>query len=85
MKPQGNGLVELHDSKERESICFDLMEFITEEAESGGFIYTERHQDLWDERLSQMKAGKCAYRNKCPCYARTVKKIGAIQLSLFEG
>lgn len=83
MKPQGNGLVELHDSKERESICFDLMGFITEEAESGGFLYTERHQNLWDERLAQMKAKQCAYRDRCPRYIRSAKKIGAIQLSLF--
>lgn len=83
MKPQGNGLVELHDSKERESICFDLMGFITDEAESGGFLYTEKHQDLWDERLAQMKAKKCAYRGRCPRYAKSTKKIGAIQLCLF--
>lgn len=83
MKPQGNGLVELHDSKERESICFDLMRFITDEAESGGFLYTEKHQDLWDERLAQMKAKKCAYRDRCPRYMKSVKRIGAIQLSLF--
>lgn len=83
MKPQGNGLVELHDSKERESICFDLMGFITEEAESGGFLYTEKHQNLWDERLAQMKAKECAYRDRCPRYMKSVKKIGAIQLSLF--
>lgn len=83
MKPQGNGLVELYDSKERESICFDLMGFITEEAESGGFLYTEKHQNLWDERLAQMKAKECAYRDRCPRYMKSVKKIGAIQLSLF--
>lgn len=83
MKPQGNGLVELHDSKERESICFDLMGFITDEAESGGFLYTEKHQNLWDERLAQMKAKECAYRDRCPRYMKSVKKIGAIQLSLF--
>lgn len=83
MKPQGNGLVELHDSKERESICFDLMGFITDEAESGGFLYTEKHQNLWDERLAQMNAKECAYRDRCPRYMKSVKKIGAIQLSLF--
>jgi len=83
MKPQGNGLVELHDIKERESVCFDLMGFITEEAESGGFLYTEKHQDLWDERLAQMKAKECAYRDRCPRYMKSVKKIGASQLSLF--
>lgn len=83
MKPQGNGLVELHDSKERECVCFNLMGFINEEADAGRFRYTERHEDLWHERFSQMKAGECAYRDKCPVYARTVKKIGAIQLRLF--
>lgn len=83
MKPQGNGLVELHDSKERESICFDLMGFITEEAESLGIRYTEKHQELWDKRLAQMKAKQCAYRDKCPRYAKSVKRIGAVQLSLF--
>lgn len=71
MKPQSNGLVELHDSKERECVCFNLMGFIYDEAEAGGFLYTEKHQNLWDERFAQMKAGECAYREKCPIYARS--------------
>ena len=66
MKPQSNGLVELHDSKERERICFDLMGFVAEEAESLGIKYTGQHQELWDKRLSQMKARQCAYRDRCP-------------------
>ena len=81
MKPQDNGLIELHDSKERESVCFKLMDFINEEAE--GFRYTEKYEDLWNKRFAQMKAGQCAYRDKCPVYARSAKKIGAVQLSLF--
>lgn len=71
MKPQSNGLVELHDNKKRESVCFNLMGFIYDEAESGGFLYTEKHQDLWDKRFAQMKAGECAYQEKCPIYAQS--------------
>lgn len=84
MKPQSNGLVELHDSKERESICFDLMGFIAEEAESLGIKYTGQHQELWDKRLAQMKARQCAYRDRCPRYMRTARRVGAIPLSLFD-
>lgn len=83
MKPQNTGLVVLHDDKENDrGLCFKLMEFINEEARE--FRYTEKYEDLWSKRFAQMKAGVCAYRDKCPTYARAVKKIGAIQLKLFE-
>lgn len=89
MRPTENGLVELHDSKERESVCFMLMGFIDDEVDAGGFRHTEKHQELFDERLAQMKAGECAYCDKCPIYARTIEKHPSlkhkvIQLQLFD-
>ncbi len=79
MKPQNIGLVSLHDEKEDRSgfFCMKLVEFLNEEAEMG----TERYADLWEQRFDQAKAGTCAYRERCPIYARTPKRPR--QLSLF--
>ncbi len=79
MKPQNTGLVSLHDEKEDRSglFCMKLVEFLNEEAEMG----TERYTGLWEQRFDQAKAGTCAYRERCPIYARTPKRPR--QLSLF--
>lgn len=79
MKPQNSGLVSLHDDKEDPGgfFCIKLVTFLNEEAEMG----TERYGELWEERFNQAKAGTCAYRERCPIYARTPKR--PIQLSLF--
>lgn len=73
-------MIEFHDDKENnKGFCFKLTEFINEEA--ADFRYTEKYEELWDERFSQMRAGLCAYKGRCPIYERSVKKTGAIQLT----
>ena len=37
--------------------------------------------ELWEQRFNEAKLGACAYRGKCPIYARTAKK--GIQQNLF--
>ena len=84
MKPQNTALVAFHDDKENNTrFCFKLTEFLNEEA--ADFRYTEKYEELWNKRFSQMKQGMCAYHDRCPIFKRTAKKIGAIQLSLFSG
>ena len=71
-RPVGNGLVELVDSKSKESgfFCMQLVSYINEEEKMGNPEYV----DVWEIRFSQAKAGQCAYRDKCPIYARTLAK-----------
>lgn len=80
MIPKGNGLVELHDSKQKEHgfFCMQLVMYLNTEAEMG----TERYRELWDERFTAMKLGACAYRYRCPIYARTIKNH-PVQQDLF--
>lgn len=68
-RPVGNGLVELVDSKSKESgfFCMQLVGYLNEEERDTG-------ADLWEIRFFQAKAGGCAYRDKCPIYARTLAK-----------
>ena len=54
-----------------------LLAFLNTEAEPG----TEAYAELWEQRFDEAKLGACAYRNKCPIYARTAKK--GIQQNLF--
>ncbi len=72
MRPQGNGLVEIAGTKtiERGWFCMRLVEFINEEAEMG----TQEYGEIWNKRFAQGKAGQCAYRDKCPIYAKTPKR-----------
>ena len=78
-RPVGNGLVELVDSKSKESgfFCMQLVGYLKEEERKTG-------EDLWEKRFSQAKAGNCAYRDLCPIYARTLAKRRKepVQLSL---
>lgn len=69
MKPTGNGLIELVDSKSNESgfFCMQLVGYLNQERDMG----TPEYADLWDIRFSQAKSGQCAYRDKCTIYART--------------
>lgn len=75
MKPQGTGLVELHDAKQKERgfNCMQLIAFLTE---SG---VTE--WDEWHGAHMLAATGKCPYATSCPIYAKTSKR--PIQLSLF--
>lgn len=69
MKPQNNGIVELHDTREKDRgfFCMKLVDYMNEEAEMG----TAAYEVLWEDRFRQAKAGECAYREKCSIYART--------------
>lgn len=69
MRPQGNDIVELHDAKQKERgfFCMKLVDYLNEEAEMG----TSAYEVLWEDRFRQAKAGECAYREKCPIYARS--------------
>lgn len=73
MRPQGTGIVELHDTKQNERgfFCMKLVGYLNEEAQMG----TEAYAELWDERFSQAKTGLCAYRDKCPIHARTIENM----------
>lgn len=80
MKPKGNGLVEIAGERtvEHGFFCIKLVKFLNEEAEMG----TEQYAQLWEQRFDEAKSGQCAYSEKCPIYARTIKKNG-LQLKLF--
>lgn len=74
MRPSGNGLIELVDEKSRDSgfFCMKLAGFIKSETKENWTNLAP--QDLWELRFSEAKAGKCAYRSKCPIYAKTREK-----------
>lgn len=80
-RPIGNGLVEITgENRQMDSgwFCMDLVRFLTDEEDKSG--------EFWHDRWVQAKAGNCAYKDKCPRYARTIKKHGnkPVQLSIFE-
>lgn len=82
MKPQGTGLVSLHDDKETERGfgCMMLIGFLT----GAGVTEWER----WHGAHIQAAAGQCPYTEQCPVYARTRSRNQKInqspQLSLFD-
>lgn len=71
-RPTGNGLVELVDGKsqDRGFFCMQLVAYLNEERKMG----TPEYSELWDIRFAQAKNHQCAYRGKCPVYARTMAK-----------
>lgn len=68
MKPQGNGLVELHDTKHKERgfNCMALIVFLT----ADGVTDWGR----WHGAHLQAADGYCPYGEVCKIYARTAKK-----------
>lgn len=81
MRPKGNGLVELVDdrpAKENRFFCMELVRLMWNDKEVKGW-------DAWHGRFLQAEAGRCAYRNRCPRYRRTMEKRQrkGIQLELF--
>lgn len=76
MKPNGNGLVALHDDrqKERGFNCMRLIAYLTADG------VTEWGR--WHGAHMQAAAGDCPYADICHIHSRTVKRIGAKQLSL---
>ncbi len=72
--PSGNGLVEIfgEKTKERGFFCMKLVGYLNEEAKMG----TPEYSELWEKRFDAAKSGQCAYKDKCPIYARTIAKHG---------
>lgn len=82
MRPHDNGIVELHDSKQKERgfTCMKLIQFLTEDEVTDW--------DRWHGAHIQAASGMCPYTSLCPIHARTVDKIlnnpkKQLQLSLF--
>lgn len=75
MKPQGNGIVELHDSKQSER-GFNCMKLIQHLTEAGVTDWEEWHNAHW-----LASVGRCPFTERCPTFARTAKQPH--QLSLF--
>lgn len=78
--PKGNGLVEITGENRQQDkgwFCMDLVRFLTDEENSDS--------DFWHQRFVEAKAGNCAYKDKCPRYARTAEKHRErpVQLNLF--
>lgn len=69
MRPQSNGIVELHDSKQKERgfVCMKLITFLTQD----GVTEWER----WHGAHLQAAAGQCPYTSQCPVHTRTVEKV----------
>ncbi len=68
-RPNGNGIVALHDDKEenRGFFCMKLTEYIGDQIPPGDNLYGS----LWRVRFAQAKAGNCAYRDRCPIYVKS--------------
>lgn len=79
MKPQSNGLVELHDAKRKELgfNCMQLIRFLTEDG--------VKEWEDWHGAHLEAAAGQCHYISQCTIYARTVEKQknNGVQLSIF--
>lgn len=65
MRPQGNGLVSLHDEshRERDFCCMKLIVFLTEDDVAGW--------DEWHGAHLDAARGECKYRAQCPIYERS--------------
>lgn len=78
-KPQSNGLVELHDAKQKERSfdCMQLIWFLTEDG--------VKEWEDWHGAHLDAEAGQCRYKSKCHIYARIIEKQkkNGVQLSLF--
>lgn len=69
MRPQETGIVEFHDTKQKERgfVCMKLITFLTEDG------VTEWEQ--WHGAHLQAAAGQCLYTDRCPIHARSVEKV----------
>lgn len=68
-RPNSYGIVALHDDREDNLgfFCMRLAKYISDEIPIGDNLYGS----LWRIRFVQAKAGKCAYRENCPTYAKS--------------
>lgn len=67
MKPQGNGLIELHDDKKSDGFsCMKLIKFLS---------VNNDHTDwnAWHKAHIYAKDGKCLFKDRCEIYKRTKK------------
>lgn len=69
MRPQETGIVEFHDTKQKERGfgCMKLITFLTEDG------VTEWEQ--WHGAHLQASNGQCPYTDRCPIHARSVEKV----------
>ncbi len=69
MRPQGNGIVELHDSKreERGFVCMELIMLLTED--------NVTEWEDWHGAHLEAQSGRCPYSDKCKIHARSIEKI----------
>lgn len=76
MRPQETGIVEFHDTKQKERGfgCMKLITFLTRDG--------VKEWERWHGAHMQAAAGDCPYADICHIHSRTVKRIGAKQLSL---
>lgn len=69
MRPQSNGIAELHDGgrKERGFGCMKLITFLTRDG--------VKEWARWHGAHLQAAAGQCPYTGECPIHAKSVDKI----------
>ncbi len=69
MRPQGNGIVELHDTKRKERgfVCMELITFLTED--------NVTEWEDWHGAHLEAQSGRCPYTERCPIHARSIEKI----------
>jgi len=67
-RPQGNGIVELHDDSRKEYgfFCMELAMYLTDEGKTDW--------DQWHGAFQLAAAGHCPYIATCNRYKRTMKK-----------
>mgnify|MGYP000202260635 FL=1 len=65
MTPKGNGLVELHDGKQKERgvCCMKLVTFLTADG--------VKDWEEWHLRHEEASRGECRYKGQCPIYKRS--------------
>ena len=81
MRQKGNGLVELVDEKHG----LDANEWCCMHFHLFSFDEKDKSWEASHARYLQAKSGNCPYRDICPKYERTMKKIAKqpVQLNLF--
>lgn len=69
MRPQETGIVELHDTKQKEHGfgCMKLIAFLTEDR-----VTDWEH---WHGAHIQAASGQCPYTDRCPIHARSVDRV----------
>ena len=82
MRPQSNGIVELHDSKQKDRgfNCMKLIQFLNRN--------NVKDWDDWHGAHLRAANGQCPYTEECPIHNRSVEKIlirnqNSQQLTLF--